>query len=283
VGENIRFETQIVDNDTETTTVLFEFSCTSSGTSTPTVRLDADTIGGKWSITGGVPNLISGLTANDVTAVAWKWNPDDDDNTDSIAEVTGYFEFDDGWLATDPRHDEWICAATSLKLIPDDITTALGPPWYSAEGHHFGHDFQMTVENETYPGFSFAGLGIREEIMDVDCNVKRNEDLINNIKTEATGTWTILADNRFNLDDRHFAGKNISLLFAPPNNNTTVTLLQVYIITSGGWPAKNPNHAIGQMGGFFGFFAALHYIAYENVSMTFIRVTKDGITCDCTP
>lgn len=276
LGDEVTFGVQdLEDLDTKTTIVDF---CT------PTEELVADDVDGYWWIMQPGADLLTVYdVAANIYAVAWNWDPESGE-TDAVREIDGLFTFDDGRDGTDARHDSMLlCASTSLKLIPDDITTTLGPPFITPEGSHLGHDFHMALSNTTYPGFSFGGLGIREQIMDVSCDVKRDEDLINSIKNEATGTWSITADNNFDRDDRHAAGMNIARLFAPPNNNSFVTLLQVYRITTGGWPAKNPNHAIGAQGGFLGGLAALHTIVFENVSATFVRVTKDGITCSCTP
>ncbi len=156
-------------------------------------------------------------------------------------------------------------------------------PWhneYLLWTWHLGTRFAMSIKNCAYPSFSFNSITIREEAPEVFCQVP-DADLIAALKATFNTTWTIGSNNYF--EDSHIAGNIVFDLF--DRGNTSITVCQIFRLTSGRWFGVNPTHAIGAQGGFLGGLNAVHYVTYtrESATPTFVRVTKDSKTCADTP
>lgn len=263
----------VVDKDTKTSYSISGSNCSSSES-----LVSDGTSGSKWTIIDpGTDGIIekSGLVATHQVA-SWKWE-DGDGDYGSSATTSGAFLFDDGRQDSDPRHDsQGLGGGSAKKIVPDEITTALGSGPRCIGRVHLGHCFKHTLLNQDEPAFNFAGMGLREEILLITCD---NPDpaLIAAIIAAANGTWTIVGQNAFNNDDCHGAGSDMSQLLM---NNSSVSLFQVYRITSWGWPGKNPTHAIGMQRGIS--FSHLQLITFVEENPNMIRVTKNGISCGCT-
>lgn len=277
-GQSVLFwAVDLEDLDTKTT-----FDSTSCTTTTDLV---ADGSGGsEWCgfDTGTVvdpPDPVCGSAVHGsgttfvLNTQSWKWPDQGTGDYRSKASASALFIFDDGREDNDPRHDRKLLSASSAdKIIPDRVTTEAWGPMYLGSAQ-YGHSFRHTVNNREFPDFIFEGMGVKEDILLVSCD-NPVEPHVSNIIGAANGTWTITDGNCFDECDGHAAGASICSLFAA--GNSTVTLFQVYRITSWGWIGKNPNHAIGQQTGFS--FSHLQIISFEDISANYTRVTKNGLT-----
>jgi len=271
-GTDFRIEaSDVEDMDTKHTV--------SSSCSPSTTLVSDGSAGSYWTVFDpGAEDSVE-IKKLKATYTTQSWNAESEGEGDygSYAFTTATFHFDDGREDSDPRHDSaGLGGVTTMKIVPEKVTTALGSGPRCHGGMHVGHCFRHTVLNVDFPTFRFEGLKIREKVLGTICEQwdKESEDAI---IASAHGEWTITGDNSFDLDDCHTTGEDLAPLLA--KNPGGVALFQVYCLESWGWPAKNPDHYIGKGGS---FLSGIHLVMFRDESNTFCRVTKDGVTCACT-
>jgi len=275
----------VQDYDTKTSLVLRGTACAE----VETLELDGNS-GSHWIIldTGAPEPLYKfGLDVY-VEVEPWTYPTQGEGDYRSWARTYAKFIFHDGRAPNDPRYDcEDLGGGNSIKVIPDTVTTALGDPFITL-GMHIGHSFNHSLYNMTHT-FSFAGLEVGEEILAVYGDSSSATDAeLQELQAEATGRWTITADNNFQWcdeqgqnchnSDHHGAGGAISAMF--DRGNSVVTVWQVYKIMNWGWPEKNPDHAIGKRPSFLAL-DHIQIIQFQYINPRLIRVNKNGVQCTC--
>lgn len=189
----------------------------------------------------------------------------------------------------------------------------------SSPSTHIGLRVWHPIENETLPDCIFDGMQAVERVRLVTTNGTPYDNMYNDLRqlmlsangvTTAGPTMTPPNPSNY-MNDNHGAGQQALLLKIMEDAQAdTVTLWQTWHILDGGWDSHNywpiedpwpgipdplppeshePNrrHAIGLINNGGISFSHIHFIVfkkyedYPSLGNVFLRVWKDGVTCQC--